>query len=135
MSSTDSVGGVQETRAQAYARALEVWGQWLRQWRRTGAPRALHAALTCKQISSERFAAWRAELRADRSARQSMRVARTERALDQMLVQIRRDEEAIEFGARPRSGRYGLGAHSRSGGVRQPQCEAGIPWSVKGPRS
>ena len=96
MSSTDSVGGVQETRAQAYARALEVWGQWLRQWRRTGAPRALHAALTCKQISSERFAAWRAELRADRSARQSMRVARTERALDQMLVQIRRDEEAIE---------------------------------------
>jgi hypothetical protein len=96
MSSTGSVGGVQETRAQAYARALDVWGQWLRQWRRTGAPRALHAALTCKQIASERLAAWRAELRADRSARQSMRVARTERALDQMLVQIRRDEEAIE---------------------------------------
>ncbi len=96
MSSADSVGGVQETRAQSYARALDVWGQWLRQWRRTGAPRALHAALTCKQIAAERFAAWRAELQADRSARQSMRVARTERALDQMLVQITHDEEAIE---------------------------------------
>ena len=97
MSSTDSIGGVQETRAQAYARALEVWGQWLRQWRRTGAPRALHATLACKQIASERFASWRAELRADRSARQSMRAARTELALDQMLVQIRRDEEAVEL--------------------------------------
>jgi hypothetical protein len=97
MSSTDSVGGVQETRAQAYARALEVWGQWLRQWRRTGAPRALHATLACKQIATERFAAWRAELRADRSARQSMRAARSELVLDQMLVQIRRDEEASEL--------------------------------------
>jgi hypothetical protein len=82
MSSTGSVGGVQETRAQAYARALEVWGQWLRQWRRTGTPRALHATLACKQIASERFAAWRAELRADRSARQSMRAARTELVLE-----------------------------------------------------
>ncbi|MGA9011532.1 MAG: hypothetical protein WB509_03485 [Acetobacteraceae bacterium] len=97
MSSTDSVGGVQETRAQAYARSLEVWGQWLRQWRRTGAPRSLHVALACKQIASERFGAWRAELRADRSARQSMRAARTERVLDQMLVQIRDDEKAIEL--------------------------------------
>jgi hypothetical protein len=97
MSSTGSVGGVQETRAQAYARALEVWGQWLRQWRRTGAPRALHATLACKQIAAERFAAWRAELRADRSVRQSMRAARSELVLDQMLVQIRRDEEASEL--------------------------------------
>jgi hypothetical protein len=35
--------------------------------------------------------------RADRSARQSMRAARTELVLDRMLVQIRRDEEAIEL--------------------------------------
>ena len=59
MSSTDLVEGMLETRAQAYARALEAWGQWLRQWRRTGAPRALHATLICKEIASERFAAWR----------------------------------------------------------------------------
>ena len=58
MSSTGSVGGVQETRAQAYARALEVWGQWLRQWRRTGTPRALHATLACKR-GGDRVGAWR----------------------------------------------------------------------------
>jgi hypothetical protein len=96
MSSTDSVDGAQETRAQAYARALEAWGQWLRHWRRTGAPRALHATLVCKQIASEKFAAWRAELRADRSARHAMRAARNELALDQMLAQIRREEQAIK---------------------------------------
>ena len=95
MSSTDSVDGVQETRAHAYARALEAWGQWLRQWRRTGAPRALHATLVCKKIASERFAAWRAELRSDRLARQSMRAARAERLLDRMLVQGGRDEQVI----------------------------------------
>ncbi len=90
MSSTDSIGGVQETRAQAYARSLEVWGQWLRQWRRTGAPRALHAALACKQIASERFGAWRAELRADRSARQSMRAAL---AVDNLTGALADDQE------------------------------------------
>ena len=104
MSSTDSVEGVQETRAQAYARALEVWGQWLRHWRRTGAPRALHATLICKEIASERFAAWRAELRAERSARQSIRIARTERDLQQtaksplQMHGIRGDQRLI-FGA------------------------------------
>jgi hypothetical protein len=86
---------VQETRAQAYARALEAWGQWLRHWRRTGAPRALHTTLICKEIAAERFAAWRAELRAERSARQSIRIARTERDLEQMLVHAKRDEQAI----------------------------------------
>ena len=96
MSSTDSVDGVQETRAQAYARALEAWGQWLRQWRRTGAPRALHATLICKQIASEKFAAWRAELRADRSARHAMRATRNALAMDQMLAQIRHDEQALD---------------------------------------
>jgi hypothetical protein len=93
MSSTDSVEGVQETRAQAYARALEVWGQWQRHWRRTGAPRALRASLICKQIASERFAAWRAELRTERLARQSIRAARTERVLDRMLVHISHGEQ------------------------------------------
>ena len=65
MSTTNSVEGEQETRAQAHARALVVWGQWLQHWRRTGVPRALHATLVCKQIAAERFAAWRAELRSD----------------------------------------------------------------------
>jgi hypothetical protein len=32
---------------------------WLRLWRHTGAPRALHATLVCKQIASEELAAWR----------------------------------------------------------------------------
>jgi hypothetical protein len=93
MSTTDSVEGARET--QAHARALAVWGQWLRHWRRTGAPRALHATLVCKKIASERFAAWRAELRSDRLARQSMRAARAERLLDRMLVQGGRDEQVI----------------------------------------
>jgi hypothetical protein len=96
MSSTDAVDGVQETDAQPYARALEVWGQWLRQWQRTKTPRALHATLICKQIAAEKFAGWRAELRADRSARHAMRAVRTELALDQTLAQIRRDEQAIK---------------------------------------
>jgi hypothetical protein len=95
MSTTDSVEGARETHAQAHARALAVWGQWLRHWRRTGAPRALHATLVCKKIASERFAAWRAELRSDRLARQSMRAARAERLLDRMLVQGGRDEQVI----------------------------------------
>ena len=101
MSATDPIEGAQETRAQAHARALDVWGQWLQHWRHTGAPRALHAALVCKQIASERFAAWRAELRADRSARQSMRTARIERVLDQMLVQTGRDEQMIQSASNP----------------------------------
>ena len=94
MSSTRALDGAQETRAQAYARALEVWAQWLRQWRRTKAPLALHATLICKQIAAEKFAARRTELQADRSARHAMRDARTELALDQMLAQNRRDERA-----------------------------------------
>jgi hypothetical protein len=96
MSTTNSVEGERETRAQAHARALVVWGQWLQHWRRTGAPRALHATLVCKQIAAERFAAWRAELRSDRLARRSMRAARTERVVDQMLVQGGRDEQVIQ---------------------------------------
>jgi hypothetical protein len=47
------------------------------------------------EIAAERFAAWRAELRAERSARQSIRIARTERDLEQMLVHAKRDEQAI----------------------------------------
>ena len=96
MFSTGPVDGVQGTRAQDYARALEAWGQWLQHWRRTGAPRALQATLVCKQIASEKFAAWRAELQADRSARHAMRAARTGLALDQMLAKIRRDEQALD---------------------------------------
>ena len=96
MSISDSVEGTQETRAQGHARALIVWGQWLQHRRRTGAPRALHATLVCKQIASERFAAWRAELRSDRLARRSMRAARSELVLDQMLVQSGCDERVIQ---------------------------------------
>jgi hypothetical protein len=70
----------------------------LKQWRRTGAPRALHTSLICKQIASERFADWRAELRADRLARRSMRAARAERVLHRMLaVPSARDHAADEL--------------------------------------
>jgi hypothetical protein len=96
MSSTDSVEGVQDTHAQAYARALEVWGQWLRHWRRTGAPRALHATLICREIAGEKLAAWKDELGAHRSVRQAIRAAQAELALDQKLAQIRRDEQALD---------------------------------------
>ena len=95
MSSTNSVEGMQETRAQAYARALEAWANG---YGNGGAP-GRHARFMppsfCKEIASERFAAWRAELRAERFARQSMRIARTESDLEQMLVHTRRDEQAI----------------------------------------
>ncbi len=96
MASTDSSDGVQETCARAYDRALDAWGQWLRQWQRTKSPRALHATLVCKRIAAEKFAAWRAELQMQRSARQIMRVARAELGLDQMLYKIRRDERAFK---------------------------------------
>jgi hypothetical protein len=47
MTSNDALDRGQETCAQAYARSLDVWGQWLRQWRRTGAPHALQTDLIC----------------------------------------------------------------------------------------
>ncbi len=99
MTSTDPIDRGQATCAQAYARALDVWGQWLRQWRRTGAPRALQTTLICKQIASEKFGVWKAELRTGRSSRQAMRAARTELSLDKMLHQIRRDERASAHAA------------------------------------
>jgi hypothetical protein len=99
MTSNDALDRGQETCAQAYARALDVWGQWLRQWRRTGAPRALQTALICKQIASEKFDVWKAELRTDRSSRQAMRAARTGLSSDKMLHQIRRDERASAHAA------------------------------------
>jgi hypothetical protein len=47
MTSNDTLDRGQETCVQAYACSLDVWGQWLRQWRRTGAPHALQTDLIC----------------------------------------------------------------------------------------
>jgi hypothetical protein len=85
------------TAAEDYGRALAVWGQWLRQWRRTRDPRALRTALACKRIAVERLAVWQAELRLNRSVRS----ARTERAVREQLSvhrimrQIRHDEKEL----------------------------------------
>ena len=52
MSSIDLVEG-QETRAQAYTRALEAWGQWLRQMAAHRGATRVHATLICKEIAAE----------------------------------------------------------------------------------
>jgi hypothetical protein len=83
--------------AHAYARALLVWGQWLRHWRLTGDPRALRTTLACKLIAAEKLAIWRAELALDRSvwAARAERAAREELSLHRVLRQIRRDERVL----------------------------------------
>ena len=68
---------MQETSAQTYGRALEVWSQWLRQWRHTRDLRALQAALTCREIAAEKLTIWHAELRVSQSAMQAERTERT----------------------------------------------------------
>ena len=90
---------MQETSAQAYGRALVVWGQWLRHWRRTHDPRALRTALVCQQIAAEKLAVWQAELKLSQSAllaAHEARAARTVLGLDKVVLrEIRRDEQAL----------------------------------------
>jgi hypothetical protein len=90
---------MQETSAQAYGRALAVWGQWLRHWRRTRDPRVLRTALVCRQIAAEKLAVWQAELKLSQSAllaAHERRAARTVLGLDKVVLsEIRRDEQAL----------------------------------------
>lgn len=82
---------------QAYARALQIWGQWLRQWCLTRDPRALRTTLACKLIAAEKLAIWQAELALRRSvwAARAERAAREEFSLHKLLRQIRRDERVL----------------------------------------
>jgi hypothetical protein len=89
---------MQETPAQAYGRALVVWGQWLRQWRLTRSPRALLTALICEQIAAEKLADWHGDLKLNRSAiraARAERAAREELCLHKIMRQIRRDEREL----------------------------------------
>lgn len=83
--------------AHAYARALQIWGQWLRHWRLTRDPRALRTTLACKLIAAEKLALWQAELALNRSvwAARVERAAREELSIHRVLRQIRRDERAL----------------------------------------
>jgi hypothetical protein len=82
---------------QAYARALQIWGQWLRQWCLTRDPRALRTTLACKLIAAEKLAIWQAESALCRSvwAARAERAAREEFSLHKLLRQIRRDERVL----------------------------------------
>ena len=88
MSSTDSIEGMQESRAQApegvgpMATAMAA---------HRGATRSsfhLH-------LQGDRLGTIWGRVAAERSARQSVRIARTESDLEQMLVHTRRDEQAL----------------------------------------
>jgi hypothetical protein len=84
--------------AQAYGRALAVWGQWLRQYRHTRAPRALQTAIACREIAAEKLGIWHAELKSIRSVRQAERVARSVRSelfLDKIQHEIQGDESVL----------------------------------------
>jgi hypothetical protein len=83
--------------AHAYARALQIWGQWLRHWHLTRDPRALRTTLACKLIAAERLAIWQAELGLRRSvwAARAERAAREEFSIHKVLRQIRRDERVL----------------------------------------
>ena len=83
--------------AHAYARALLIWGQWLRHWSLTRDPRALRTTLACKLIAAEKLALWRAELGLNRSvwAARAERAAREELSIHKVLRQIRRDERTL----------------------------------------
>ncbi len=87
-----------QTSAQAYGRALTVWGQWLRHWGRTSDPRALGPVYVCESIAAEKLAVWQAELKSRQSAllaAREERAARTELAVDKILREIRRDGRAL----------------------------------------
>jgi hypothetical protein len=91
--------------AQAYGRALTVWGQWLRQYRHTRVPRALETALACREIAAEKLVIWHADLKLIQSSTQAERaerVTRTELCLDKIRREIQRDESMLrETGLAP----------------------------------
>ena len=91
--------------AQAYGRALSVWGQWLRQYRHTRAPRALQTALACREIAAEKLDIWHVALKSNQSVLQAdraERVARSELLLDEIRQEIRSDEQMLrEAGLAP----------------------------------
>ncbi len=87
-----------QTSAQAYGRALTVWGHWLRQFRHTRAPRALQTALVCREIAAEKLVMWHADLKSIQSAMQTERTeraARTELSLDKIRREIEGDEQEL----------------------------------------
>jgi hypothetical protein len=87
-----------QSSAQAYGRSLTVWGQWLRQYRHTRAPRALQTALICREMAVEKLALWHADLKLIQSAMQAdraERVARTELSLDKIRREIEGDEREL----------------------------------------
>jgi hypothetical protein len=89
---------MQETSAQAYGRALAVWGQWLRLYRHARAPRALQTALICSEIAAEKLVNWRAELKLNRSAGRAAQEEQAERralALNEVLREIKDDERVL----------------------------------------
>ena len=92
--------------AQAYGRALAVWGQWLRQYRHTRAPRALQTALACREIAAEKLGIWHVALKSNQSilqADRAERVARSELLLDEIRQEIRNDEQMLREAGLERS--------------------------------
>ena len=93
-----------QSSAQAYGRALTVWGQWLRQYRLTRAPRTLQTALACREIAAEKLVIWHADLQLIQSAIQAERaerVARTELSLDKIRREIEGDEQVLRATGQP----------------------------------
>jgi len=90
-------GQMEQSSAQTYARALSVWGQWLRQWSRTRDGRALRTALACERIAKEKYSIWQAEVKSSQSvwAAQAERAARKEFAVAEIMRQIRRDKRLL----------------------------------------
>jgi hypothetical protein len=83
--------------AEAYGRAVEVWGQWLRHWHLTRDGRALRTTLACEWIAKEKFAVWQAELKVSPSVwgAHAERAAREQLAVHKVMRQIRRDQRLL----------------------------------------
>jgi len=90
-------GQMEQSSAQTYARALSVWGQWLRQWCRTRDGRVLRTALACEGIAKEKYSIWQAELKSSQSVwvARAERAARKEFAVAEIMRQIRRDKRLL----------------------------------------
>jgi hypothetical protein len=93
----DTQRGAVSPSAQAYGRAVDVWGQWLRHWRLTRDGRALRAAFACEWIAKEKFAIWQAELKVNPSVwgAHAERAAREQLAVHKVMRQIRRDQRLL----------------------------------------
>jgi hypothetical protein len=78
-----------EMEANAQARAVQVWIMWLRHWRDTRDPRALHTARIWRAHVREVAATRRAELKAQQAV---YRDRRADLALDEAMYCIRYEE-------------------------------------------